>query len=272
MTFIMRSEHQARFLQRYGPWAVVTGASSGIGRAICVQLARYGSNVVAVARSSERLRTLQDELQAAYGIEVLPVSADLARADALEMIASAAAGLDVGLLAAAAGFGTSGSFLRADANAEREMLAVNCTAVLEQCLHFGRRFAARGRGGIVLMASLVGFQGVARSASYAATKAYVQILAEGLHGELAPLGVDVLASAPGPVRSGFEARANMRMSTALDPADVARETIAALGRKTVVLPGLLSKVLAYSLAPLTRPMRSRIMGAIMTNMTRHQDG
>jgi len=81
----------------------------------------------------------------------------------------------------------------------------------------------------------------------------------------------VLASAPGPVRSGFEARANMRMSAALDPDDVARETIAALGRKTVVLPGLLSKVLAFSLAPLTRPMRSRIMGGIMSNMTRHQE-
>jgi len=271
MTFIMRSQQQVRFLQRYGPWAVVTGASSGIGRAMCVQLARYGSNVVAVARDQERLRRLQDELQASYGVHVLPVSVDLARPDALEIIASATAGLDVGLLAAAAGFGTSGSFLRADVASELEMLTVNCTAVLEQCLHFGRRFATRGRGGIVLMASLVGFQGVPRSANYAATKAYVQVLAEGLHGELAPLGVDVLASAPGPVRSGFEARANMRMSAALDPDDVARETIAALGRKTVVLPGLLSKVLAFSLAPLTRPMRSRIMGGIMSNMTRHQE-
>lgn len=271
MTCIMRSQQQVRFLQRYGPWAVVTGASSGIGRAICVQLAQRGSNVVAVARSEERLGKLQDELQTAYGVDVLPVSTDLARPDSLEVIASATAGLDVGLLAAAAGFGTSGSFLRADAKSEREMLAVNCKAVLEQCLHFGRRFASRERGGIVLMASLVGFQGVPRSASYAATKAYVQTLAEGLHGELAPLGVDVLASAPGPVRSGFEARANMRMSTSLDPDDVARETLAALGRKTVVLPGLLSKVLAYSLAPLSRPMRSRIMGSIMMNMTRHQD-
>ena len=106
--------------------------------------------------------------------------------------------LDVGLLVAAAGFGTSGPFLDSDLTQELEMLDVNCRALLSQSLHFGRRFAERGRGGLILLASLVGFQGAPFSANYAATKAYVQSLAEALHVELALRGVDVLASAPGP--------------------------------------------------------------------------
>src|SRR3712207_9159147 len=90
------------------------------------------------------------------------------------------------------------------------MLDVNCRAPLEMSLSFGRRFAERERGGVVLMSSLVGFQGTPNAAHYAATKAYVQTLAEALHAELAPLGVDVLASAPGPTDSGFAARSEER--------------------------------------------------------------
>ncbi len=163
-------------------------------------------------------------------------------------------------------------FLRADAERECEMLDVNCCAVLLQSLHFGRRFAERGRGGIVLIGSLVGFQGTPLAAHYAATKAYVQTLAEALHVELAPLGVDVLASAPGPVHSGFAARAGMVMGAAAQPADVARATLDALGRKMTVVPGSLSKALTYSLLPLPRRGRVRIMRRVMAGMTKHPHG
>jgi short-subunit dehydrogenase len=97
----------------------------------------------------------------------------------------------------------------------------------------------------VLLASLVGRQGTPGAAHYAATKAYVQTLAEALHAELAPTGIDVVASAPGPVHSGFAARAGMRMTAALDPADVAAATLEALGRRAVVTPGALSKLLTW---------------------------
>lgn len=95
---------------------------------------------------------------------------------------------------------------------ELDMIDVNCRAVAALTHAFGQRFAARGKGGIVLMSSLVAFQGVAHAANYAATKAYVQSLAEGLRTELAPLGVAVVACAPGPIASGFAARASMVMS------------------------------------------------------------
>lgn len=258
------------FREKYGPWAVVTGASSGIGRAIALELGARGVNVVAVARNRSALDSLLGEFKQRFAASAMVVSADLATDGGFAALCAATEDLDIGLLVAAAGFGTSGEFLKANLQLEAEMLELNCGAVLRQSLHFGRRLAARRRGGLILMGSLVGFQGVPYSASYAATKAYVQTLAEGLHLELASHGVDVLASAPGPVRSGFEERANMRMRAALSPADVAAETLNALGRRTTVVPGLLSKVLTYSLAPLPRPMRSRIMGRVMGDMTKHQ--
>ena len=109
------------------------------------------------------------------------------------------------------------------------------------------------------MSSIVGFQGMPNAAHYAATKAYVQVPAEALYVELSPLGIDVLASAPGPTNSGFAARAGMRMGKVLSPAGVARPTLDALGRRSTVLPGFLSKLLTYSLIPLPRGVRVRIM-------------
>jgi hypothetical protein len=122
---------------------------------------------------------------------------------------------------------------------------------------------------MVLMSSIVGFQGTPFAAHYAATKAYVQALAEALSVELAPHGVDVLAAAPGPTHSGFAARAGMNLGVALNPEEVAQPILTALGRKSTVLPGLLSKLLTYSLMPLPRWARVRMMGTVMAGITKH---
>jgi short-subunit dehydrogenase len=142
--------------------------------------------------------------------------------------------------------------------------------VLAQAWHFGRRFAKRGRGGVVFMSSLLAFHGTPRAAHYAATKAYVQTLAEGLRVEWAPRGVDVIASAPGPISTGFAARANMQMAQALPAEVVARVTMQALGRKTTVRPGWLSKLLGWSLATLPRWGQVMVITQVMKGMTAHQ--
>jgi uncharacterized protein len=260
---------QRRLRERYGPWAVVTGASDGIGRELALSLARRGLDVVLVARRARALEAVAAELRASHGVEALVVTADLSERSGVAEVVARAAGLDVGLLVAAAGFGTSGRFVDGDVEAELDMIDVNCRAVAALTHHFGARFAARGRGGIVLMSSLVAFQGVPRAANYAATKAYVQSLAEGLRLELAPSGVDVLSSAPGPIDSGFAKRANMKMGMAGTPESVAEETLEALGRKGTVRPGWLSKLLEWSLSLLPRWGRVRMMGVVMGGMTKH---
>jgi short-subunit dehydrogenase len=265
---ISEAEH---FLSRYGPWAVVTGASDGIGRAIAHELASAGLNLVLAARREAELAQLAAELSKIHGVECRVTLSDLGTQSGLDAVLSATAGMDVGLLVAAAGFGTAGSFITADLATEVSMLELNCSAVLRLSHHFGGRFAERRRGGLILFGSLVGFQGAPRAAHYAATKAYVQTLAEGLHVELVSRGVDVLSSAPGPVGSGFGKRARMQLGAAETPETVARATLAALGRKMTVTPGLLSKFLTWSLMTVPRSLRVRIMGRIMGGMTKHLD-
>lgn len=267
----MNLNQREKFKAHYGQWAVVTGASSGIGRAVAVELAAIGLNVVLVARRAAELETLATELSDQHGVQTRVLSADLESLANIETVVAETRDLDVGLLVAAAGFGTAGSFLDSSIEEEFAMLDVNCRAVLALSLHFGRRLAQRGRGGLILFGSLVGFQGTPRAAHYAATKAYVQTLSEALHLELAAQGVDVLASAPGPVQSGFAERARMQMGAAETPDTVARATLSALGKKMTVTPGKLSKLLTWSLITAPRGLRVRIMGKIMGGMTKHLD-
>ncbi len=257
------------FKTKYGKWAVITGASSGIGRALANELAAAGLNLVLVARRQAELEQVAKYLSARYGVETRVLAVDLANAPSLTQIEDETKYLDVGLLVAAAGFGTAGNFLDAKLEDELAMMDVNCRAVMQLSLHFGKQFAERGRGGLILFSSLVGYQGTPRAAHYAATKAYIQTLAEALHVELAPRGVDVLSSAPGPVNSGFGARADMKMGAAEKPETVARVTLAALGKKMTVTPGALSKFLTWSLMTAPRGLRVRIMGKIMGGMTKH---
>lgn len=259
--------HSGQGVRAYGPWAVVTGASSGIGRAMAEHLAREGVNVVLVARRRDVLESVAATIRAASAVATRVIAEDLSTMDGATAVLEATSDLDVGLLVAAAGVGTSGPLLSAPLDVELQMLDLNCRALLVHTHGFGRRFVERGRGGLVLMASLVGFQGVPYAAHYSATKAYVQSLAEALRVELADSGVDVIASAPGPVHSEFAERAGMHFSAAVSPAHVARATLQALGRRSAVTPGFLSKVLTYSLAPLPRSIRTRIMGQVMRSMT-----
>lgn len=255
---------------RYGEWALVTGASSGLGKALAFRLAEAGVNVCLLARNQEALEMVAQLVQQRWGVETRLIVADLADAASIEQVEKQTQDLNIGLFVAAAGFGTSGEFVDSALNDELMMLQVNCAAVLELTHVFTNRFIKQQRGGIILFGSLVGFQGAPFASHYAATKAYVQTLAEGLYHELKPYGVDVLCAAPGPVSTGFGVRANMVMDGAMQPEPLSKEIIAALGKKSTVKPGFLSKFLLFSLGLLPRWGRVRVMRRVMGNMTKHQ--
>lgn len=252
-------------LSKPARWAVVTGASDGIGRAFAVELALRNWGCVLVARRGDMLEALADELGADRCL-VLPL--DLADPAATDFLAHATAELPVELLVAAAGFGTSGPLAGVAREDELTMIDVNCRAVAAQVHLFAGRMAAQRRGGIILFSSIVAFQGVPRSANYAATKAYIQTLAEGLRPELKPYGVDVLSVAPGPIASGFAARAGLTMGMSQTPDVVAKGALAALGKTTTVKPGWLAKLLITSLGFLPRWGRTLVVGQIMAGMTK----
>jgi short-subunit dehydrogenase len=269
MTSSPHRRQQSRAFRRYGSWALVTGASDGIGRAIATQLAQQGFNLVLVARRQSALDGLASDLER-LGAETRVIASDLGPRDRAAWLDNATADLDVGLVVAAAGFGTTGELTSSNLETELDMVDLNCRSVVELSAVFGRRLADRGRGGIILFGSLMGFQGAPRMATYAATKAFVQTLAEGLSRELEKSGVDVLATAPGPTRTGFAARAEAKMALTANSDDVARATIAALGRQRTVRPGVIAKFLGWSLLPLPRQARTSVMSLITAGMTSHK--
>ncbi|MBC8089840.1 MAG: SDR family NAD(P)-dependent oxidoreductase [Phycisphaerae bacterium] len=255
-----------RFLSKYGTWALVTGASEGIGKAFASELARLGVNVILVSRREPLLAALALQLQSEFHVQTHVIAADLSTELDREKLLRETEAFDVGLLVAAAGFGSAGRVLDSDAAQEMRMLAVNCTAVFQQAMTFAARFRTRGRGGIVLFGSILGWQGTPFAANYAATKAYVQSLSEGLRVEMAPHHVDVISVAPGPVSSGFGRVARMHMARTTSAETVAWQTLRALGSRGTVVPGILGKVMTYSLRMMPRSLRVRALGRVMLGM------
>ncbi|MEM8909144.1 MAG: SDR family NAD(P)-dependent oxidoreductase, partial [Bacteroidota bacterium] len=178
--------------------------------------------------------------------------------------------LPLGIVILNAGYGTSGKFIHSNLEEEINMLELNCKALLQLSHHFAKRFVQNQRGALVLMSSIVAFQGVPNAAHYAATKAYVQSLGEALAIELRPKGVDVLCAAPGPVQSGFAHRADMNMGQTLSPQQVGVPILRAIGKKTTVLPGWLTKLLVYNLSMVPRWVKVNIMDKVMEGFTKHQ--
>lgn len=266
----LSNAEKVRLFTSYGPWAIVTGASSGIGRDLARLTASAGLNTVLTARNLEALNELSAEIRSSHGVETRVVVANMSNPADLEKLKRETDSLSIGLLIAAAGFGTSGSFGATPLEEELDMIKVNCEALFTLAHHFGNRFLDQKKGGIILLSSMVGFQGVPYAAHYAATKAYVQSLGEALAVELKSLGVDVLAAAPGPVSTGFETRANMKMGQAQKPEAIAASILKALGRKGTVLPGFFTKLLVAGLRTVPRWGKVRVMKLVMGGMTQHQ--
>lgn len=251
------------FSSRYGEWAVITGASSGIGREIAIAAAHAGLKVALVARSQEPLLHLAQQLKG----QAIPL--DLTRPSAPHTLMEALGNRSIGLLVNAAGFGSGGPFLSSILSNELGMLELNCHAVLSLTHAFAQRFAAQGRGGIILFSSIVAWQGAPYSANYAATKAYIQSLGEALHRELKSHNVDVLTSAPGPTESSFANRAGMTMTDAEPASRIAQDTLNALGKRATVVPGIKGRLLTAALSTAPRALRVRIMEGIMSGMTKN---
>lgn len=189
----------------FGKWALVTGASAGIGKALAEELASGGTNLVLTARRRERLEALAQQLSAQHKIRTEVIVADLAQPDAPERILqfTEEQGIEIDLLINNAGFGAYGAFHAVDPGRLVEMVQVNCAAVVHLTRLFLPDMVARRGGDILILASTASFQGVPYISTYAATKAFDLIFAEGLAEEVKPYGVRVCALCPGSTESEF---------------------------------------------------------------------
>ena len=186
-----------KFNKQYGPWALVTGASSGIGAEFAKKLAEKGLNLVLVARRKEILELKSTQLKKRYGIEVMPIELDLTQEGAVEKLAKMIKKLDIGLVVPNAGMITYGSFIKTSLEEQEKLLKLNAIVPMQMTHIFGERLAKRGKGGIILLSSTFAYQAVPYFANYAASKSYILYLAEALHYELSDKGVKVLALSPG---------------------------------------------------------------------------
>jgi short-subunit dehydrogenase len=183
-------------------WAVVTGASSGIGREFALQLAERGKPVLAVARDGERLAALADEV-ARQGGRLEPLSADLSRPEGVESLLAAAAEREVELLVNNAGAACYGPFLTLSPERDRELIRLNVEAVVALTHGLLPAMLERSRGGVINVASIVAFQPMPYFATYAAGKAFVLSFSEALDEELRGSGVRVTVVAPGVTSTRF---------------------------------------------------------------------
>lgn len=256
---------------QFGPWAVVTGASSGIGREFARQLAAAGVNLVLVARRLAILQEVGADLGANYGVEHRAVGVDLSEPGSLTSITEATEDLDVGLLVSNAGAGKPGSFLDTDLDLQRRLVRLNTTAHLELTHHFGQLLARRGRGGIVLVSALGAVHGIPYMANAAATKAYVASLGDGLHVELAKHGVHVTVLHPGLTRTPVLAEFGLEgIRLPIPTMSVERsvaETLHALDRNRArCIPGRLNRLMNTVAPPaLTRSVMAGMLSAAAQN-------
>lgn len=188
-----------------GKWALVTGASAGIGKALAGELALGGANLVLTARRQDRLESLARELTSKHGVKTEIIAADLAQATAPEKIIkfTQGKGLEIGLLVNNAGFGQYGEFHEVEPERLLEMVQVNCSAVVHLTRLYLPGMVARRSGDVLIVASTASFQAVPYISTYAATKAFDLFLAEGLAEEMKPYGVRVCALCPGTTTSEF---------------------------------------------------------------------
>ena len=214
------------FMDRYGPVALVTGASSDIGWAFAEELATRGFSLVLTARRTERLSDLAAKLEGEHGAQCQIVTADLSDPAAPSKILEATADIDIGLVVSNAGFNIKGAFETKDANAMAKMLTVNCHAPMQLAHGFIPRLKFRGRGGLILTSSVEGFIGCPYSTAYSASKALVTGLGEGLWGELHDHDIDVLTLCPGATESEATAKLPPAQLANLQPAsEVVRLTL-----------------------------------------------
>ncbi len=262
---------QTSFSHRYGPWALVAGASKGLGAEYAAQLAERGLNLVLVARNAEALQSLAAQITNQYHVEVRTLPLDLSAENSPAKIAEATAGLEVGLLVYNAAYPGTGSFFEISLDDHLRELATNVRTPLVLAYQLGRQMMPRKRGGIILMSSLSAAQGSAYIANYAATKAYNQVLGEGLWEELRRQGIDVLASCPSAVATpnyltSAENGAKAPVA-AMSPRDVVAETLAALGKRPFIVPGRTNRLASFFMHRLLpRPAAIRIMGRVMRGM------
>jgi len=234
------------FKKKYGDWALITGATSGIGAELTSQIAAKGINIVLVARKEKELAEHAASLQNRYGVKTKYISADLATPEGLEKVKQVDE--EIGLLVLSAGYEVNGAYEKTSLEGELKVIQINVVATLQLTHHFSKAMVKNKKGGILLISSLSGHMPNPYFSNYAASKAYVLNLGASLYGELKPKGVDVSILSPGLTNTPMIANNGMDWSKtpmqAMEPSAVAEIGLNGLGKNLLSVPGGKNKMMA----------------------------
>ena len=255
------------FKSKYGPWAIIAGASEGLGEAFAEELAKRGLNLILIARRLEKLEVLSDKLRNKYQIEIKYHSLDLADFAKIKQFVSQLE-KNIGLLVYNAAYAPIGYFENISEENLIKIVDVNIKAPLLLSKLVITQMIEKRKGGIVFMSSLAGSQGSPKIATYAASKAFNTILAEGIWNELKKHGVDVLASIAGAVNTpGYKNAKNAKDAPGtLDSNKVASMTLNALGKGPTTIPGFTNKMARFFMG---RLFPRKLAISIMENKIKH---
>ena len=235
------------FKTDYGHWALITGATSGIGAELTSQIASQGLNIVLVARKENELAEHAVQLENRYGIATKTISADLSTNEGIEKLKLVTE--EIGVLVLAAGIEVNGAFEKTPLEMELKLIQLNIVATLELTHHFAKAMVAKKKGAILLVSSLSGHMPNPYFSNYAGSKAYVLNLGASLYGELKPKGIDVSVLSPGLTSTPMTADNGMDWSKtpmkAMDPSIVAEYGLDGLGKRLLSVPGGKNKMMAW---------------------------
>jgi short-subunit dehydrogenase len=227
--------------ERYGAWALITGASSGIGEGFARALAREGLGVVLVARRKELLDRIAHELESKLGAAVRTVAMDLASDGAAQDLAERVRDLEVGVVVNNAGTGWIGRFDKQTAAEHSRLVHLHCVLPVELTSLLLGPMETRGRGAIIVVASAGAYVSMPYYAVYGGTKAFLAMWGEALGAEVKARGIDVLVLAPGDTKTGFQEVAGEMSTRWSSVEEVVEPALAGLGKHPVVVPGLENK-------------------------------
>lgn len=253
--------------KRYPGWALITGASAGIGQAFAEYLAKEGVSLFLVARRADRLNELASRLSREHGVSCEVVVEDLASREAVSRIIEKVGSREVSILVNNAGFGVCSEFCDQSFDDVRDMIYVNALAPALLTHHFAPRMRTRKNGAIIFLGSIVAYDSFPLISVYSATKGFDLMMGESLYAELKPFGVDVIAVSPGTTATEFHGIAKMRaggsMNRPRSPMDVVKTAFRHLGRRPSAIDGTKNFFAMIALSLVPRRFRPDVLGKAM---------
>ncbi len=261
------------YVNYFGPWALIAGASEGLGEAFAREIAKNGINVALIARRKTLLDKLCSTISKEYNVQTKAIQLDLASENILDIIKAETKEIDIGLVVYNAALSPIGLFFNFDLEKHFKVIDVNVKGPMVFAYHFGQLMKDKGKGGIILLSSLAGLQGDPYHANYSATRGYTMNLAEALWYELRKYGVHVMACVAGATNtpnyiSSKPKRAGLINPRPMDPFKVAKGSLKSLKKnKPYHIPGLNNKFNSFILKRMLKRERAiKFMGNIASKM------